>query len=83
MKFYIIYEKGALATIDSDIEGPYPSFEEAWQRVLRFDEDYDVSVIAQVNEIWCRLEDADGEIFYKPLEKDNEYWLPLAQAHQN
>ena len=79
MKFYIIYEKGALATIESDIEGPYLSFEKAWERTKRFNEEYDVCVIAQINGEWCRLEEMDNEeIFYKPLEKDNEYWMPLA-----
>ena len=78
MKFYIIYEENALATIESDIEGPYKTFKEAETRSRRLPNNYDVCVIAQVNGEWCRLEEVDNEILYKPLEKDNEYWLRLA-----
>lgn len=78
MKFYIIYEKDALATIESDIEGPYKSFKEAFERTKRFGSNYDVCVIAQINGEWCRLEEVEHEILYKPLEKDNEYWVRLA-----
>lgn len=81
MKFYIIYERNALATMESDIEGPYFEFQKAAERVKKFDEDYDACVVAQVNGRWCRLEEMDNEIFYKPVEKTEEYWLPLAQAH--
>ena len=82
MKFFIIYEQNNLATMESDIEGPYNSFQEANDRVRHFDVSYDVCVVTKINDDWCRLEEMDEEIFYKPLEKDEEYWMPLAQAGQ-
>lgn len=82
MKFFIIYEQNALATMESDIEGPYNSFQEANDRARHFDASYDVCVVTKINDDWCRLEEMDEEIFYKPLEKDEEYWMPLAQAGQ-
>lgn len=78
MKFYIIYEKDALATMESDIEGPYVSFEKANARLKTFDDNYDAWVVTQINGVWCRLEEGDGGIFYRPVEKDQDYWLPLA-----
>ena len=81
MKFYIIYEENALATIKSDIEGPYKDFKTAQERAAKFNaSQYDVCVIAKINDEWCRLEEMDEGIFYKLLEKDEEYWMPLAQA---
>ena len=79
MKFFIIYEQNALATMESDIEGPYSSFQEANDRARRFDASFDVCVVTKINDDWCRLEEMDEDIFYKPLEKDEEYWMPLAQ----
>jgi hypothetical protein len=81
MKFYVIYEQDALATMESDIEGPYYEFEKATARARNLeDRDYDVAVVATINGQWCRLEEMDNEVFYKPVEKIEEYWMPLAQA---
>ena len=80
MKFYVIYEKNAISTMESDIEGHYKSFEEASNRVKKFEGDYDADVVAIINGEWCRLEEMDNEIFYKPVEKNEEYWMPLSMA---
>ena len=81
MKFYVIYEQNALATMESDIEGPYNSFEKANSRINAFDDSYDVLVVAKIEGKWSWVKEGDYGLFYKPLAEDEAYWLPLAEAH--
>ena len=80
MTFYIVYEYESLATLDSEAVGPYHSFSDAQEEAKTFDAHYDTCIITQLNGIWYRVEDMDEELFAKPLEEDQEYWLPLAQV---
>jgi len=79
-QYFVLYEKDALATIHSTMIGPFKTLDKAFEQANRLSNaDYDSCVITLVNNEWCRLEVMENELFYKSVEKDSEYWLPLAQ----
>jgi hypothetical protein len=81
-KYFVLYEKDALVTTNSTKIGPFKSLDKAFRKVNSYNAaDYDACVVTLINNEWCRLEVMENELFYKPVEKDTEYWMPLAQNY--
>lgn len=81
-QYFVLYEKDALVTVHSTKIGPFKTLDKAFRKAKSYDAaDYDACVVTLINDEWCRLEVMENELFYKSVEKDTEYWMPLAQNH--